>query len=196
MFLIISCRLVSGDSMQAYVYLLIGVLLALGYSFVNIYNDFKKYRNAADATMGQVKVAMKKRLDMIEQLLGAVKGYVKHERDLFESIARLRAGIDTAENLGELETETRTITGSLLAVAEAYPDLKASEGVQNLMEAIIDVEDEIARHRYTFNNVVQEYNTMQETIPSSLLAGYAGASRLGYLEFKEKIENPPDISVN
>ena len=182
--------------MQAYVYLLIGVLLALGYSFVNIYNDFKKYRNAADATMGQVKVAMKKRLDMIEQLLGAVKGYVKHERELFESIARLRAGIDTAENLGELETETRTITGSLLAVAEAYPDLKASEGVQNLMEAIIDVENEIARHRYTFNNVVQEYNTMQETIPSSLLAGYAGASRLGYLEFKEKIENPPDISVN
>ena len=182
--------------MQAYVYLLIGVLLALGYSFVNIYNDFKKYRNAAEATMGQIKVAMKKRLDMIEQLLGAVKGYVKHERELFESIAKLRAGIDTTENLGELETETRTITGSLLAVAEAYPDLKASEGVQNLMEAIIDVEDEIARHRYTFNNVVQEYNTMQETIPSSLLAGYAGASKLGYLEFEEKIENPPDISVN
>lgn len=182
--------------MQAYVYLLIGVLIALSYSFVNIYNDFKKYRNAADATMGQVKVAMKKRLDMIEQLLGAVKGYVKHERELFESIARLRAGIDTAENLGELETETRTITGSLLAVAEAYPDLRASEGVQNLMEAIIDVEDEIARHRYTFNNVVQEYNTMQETIPSSLLAGYAGASKLGYLEFEEKIENPPDISVS
>lgn len=182
--------------MQAYVYLLIGVLLALGYSFVNIYNDFKKYRNAADATLGQIKVAMKKRLDMIEQLLGAVKGYVKHERELFESIAKLRAGIDTTENLGELETETRTITGSLLAVAEAYPDLKASEGVQNLMEAIIDVEDEIARHRYTFNNVVQEYNTMQETIPSSLLAGYAGASKLGYLEFEEKIENPPDISVN
>ena len=182
--------------MQTYMYLLIGVLLALGYSFVNIYNDFKKYRNAADATMGQVKVAMKKRLDMIEQLLGAVKGYVKHERELFESIARLRAGIDTAENLGELETETRTITGSLLAVAEAYPDLKASEGVQNLMEAIIDVEDEIARHRYTFNNVVQEYNTMQETIPSSLLAGYAGAHKLGYLEFEEKIKNPPDISVN
>jgi LemA protein len=182
--------------MQAYVYVIIGVLVAIGYSSVNIYNDFKKYRNAADATMGQIKVAMKKRLDMIEQLLGAVKGYVKHERDLFESIAKLRAGIDTAENLGDLETETRTITGSLLAVAEAYPDLRASEGVQNLMKAIVDVEDEIARHRYTFNNVVQEYNTMQETIPSSLLTGYAGAFKLAYLEFEEKIESPPDISVN
>ena len=184
--------------MQAYIYVIVGVILALAYSLVNIYNDFKKYSNAADATLGQIKVAMKKRLDLIEQLLGAVKGYVKHEKELFQSIAKLRAGIDISEpnDLGKLETETRTITGSLLAVAEAYPDLKASEGVQKLMAVIIDVEDEIARHRYTFNNVVQEYNTMQDTIPSSLLAGYANATKLGYLEFEEKIENPPDISVN
>ena len=74
--------------------------------------------------------------------------------------------------------------------------MKASETTQKLMEAVIDVEDEIARHRYTFNNIVQQYNTMQDTIPSSLLAGYAGASKMGYLEFEEKIENPPDISVN
>ena len=139
---------------------------------------------------------MKKRLDMIEQLLGAVKGYVKHEREIFENIAKLRQGIDTAEpgKLGEIEQESRTITSSLLAVAEAYPDLKASETTQKLMEAVIDVEDEIARDRYTFNNIVQQYNTMQDTIPSSLLAGYAGASKMGYLEFEEKIENPPDIS--
>jgi LemA protein len=181
-----------------FVYVGIGFLLALIYGFISIYNDFKKYKNAAEATMGQIKVAMKKRLDMIEQLLGAVKGYVKHEREIFENIARLRQGIDTAnpEKLGNIEQESRTITGSLLAVAEAYPDLKASENTQKLMEAVIDVEDEIARHRYTFNNIVQQYNTMQDTIPSSLLAGYAGASKMGYLEFEEKIESPPDISVN
>lgn len=182
--------------MQAYIYAAIGVLVLIGYFFVNIYNDFKKYGNAADATLGQIKVAMKKRLDMIEQLLGAVKGYVKHERELFESIAKLRASIDNADDLGDLETESRTLTGSLIAVAEAYPDLKASEGVQSLMDAVVEVEDEIARHRYTFNNVVQTYNTMQDTIPSSLVAGYASASKLNYLEFEEKIENPPDISVS
>ncbi len=168
------------------------------YSAINIYNDFKKYRNAADATFGQIKVAMKKRFDLIDQLIGAVKGYVKHEKTIFESIAKLRAGIDSSEphKLGELETQTRSITGSLLAVAEAYPDLKASEGVQDLMDAIVEMEDEIARHRYTFNNIVQHYNTMQETIPSSLLAGVANAKKMGYLEFEEKIEHPPDISVN
>jgi LemA protein len=180
------------------IYLGIGVLLVIGYALINIYNDFKKYKNAAEATMGQIKVAMKKRLDMIEQLLGAVKSYVKHERDIFENIAKLRQGIDTAdpEKLSDIEQESRTITSSLLAVAEAYPDLKASENTQKLMEAVIDVEDEIARHRYTFNNIVQQYNTMQDTIPSNFLAGYAGAIKMGYLEFDEKIENPPDITVN
>jgi LemA protein len=179
------------------IYVGIGIILVIGFLFINIYNNFKKYKNAAEATMSQIKVAMKKRLDMIEQLLGAVKGYVKHEREIFENIAKLRQGIDIAEpgKLGEIEQQSRTLTSSLLAVAEAYPDLRASESVQKLMEAVIDVEDEIARHRYTFNNIVQQYNTMQETIPSSLLAGYAEASKMGYLEFEEKIENPPDISV-
>lgn len=184
--------------MDTIIYIGIGVILAIIYGFINIYNDFKKYRNAAEATMGQIKVAMKKRLDMIEQLLGAVKGYVRHEREVFENIAKLRQGIDTADpgRLGGIEQQSRTLTGSLLAVAEAYPELKASETTQKLMEAVIDVEDEIARQRYTFNNIVQQYNTMQETIPSSLIAGYAEASKMGYLEFEEKIENPPDISVN
>lgn len=183
--------------MNTILYVGIGLIFVIGFLAINIYNNFKKFRNAAEANMGQIKVAMKKRLDMIEQLLGSVKGYVRHEREIFENIAKLRRGIDTAESgkLGEIEQQSRTLTSSLLAVAEAYPDLKASESIQQLMRAVIDVEDEIARHRYTFNNIVQQYNTMQETIPSSLLTGYAGASKMGYLEFEEKIENPPDISV-
>ena len=184
--------------MDVIYYIGVAVILAIGYGLVSIYNDFKKYKNAAEATIGQIKVAMKKRLDMIEQLLGAVRGYVKHERELFENIAKLRSGIDSADSgkLGDIEQQSRTLTGSLLAVAEAYPSLRAVETTQKLMEAVIDVEDEIARQRYTFNNIVQQYNTMQDTIPSSLLAGAAGASKMGYLEFEEKIKNPPDITVN
>jgi LemA protein len=184
--------------MEIIVYIGIGIILAVSFWFIYIFNDFKKYKNAVEATMGQIKVAMKKRLDMIEQLLGAVKGYVRHEREIFENIAKLRQGIDTDDpiKLGGIDQESRTITGSLLAVAEAYPELRASESVQKLMEAVIEVENEIARHRYTFNNIVQQYNTMQETIPSSLLVNYVGASKMSYLEFEEKIETPPDISVN
>ena len=184
--------------MQTVYYVLLGVVLVVVYAVVMIYNRLAKYRNAADANMGQIKVALKKRLDMVEQLLGAVKGYVAHEREVFESIAKLRAGVTDADpgSVNEIDRESRAIVNNLLAVAEAYPELKASENVKDLMEAIVDVEDEIARHRYTYNNVVQEYNTMQDTIPSNIVAGATGAKKLSYLEFEGEIERRPDVSVN
>jgi LemA protein len=183
--------------LQAIYYILIGVLLALLWELVNVYNRLLKYRNAADANIGQIKVSMKKRLDMVEQLLGAVKGYVKHEREIFESIARLRAGVGEAGagGLNDIDRESRDIVNNLLAVAEAYPVLKASENVAKLMEAIVNVEDEIARNRYTYNNVVQEFNTMVDVFPSNVVAGAIKASKLGYLEFEEAIQKPPDASV-
>jgi LemA protein len=184
--------------LEAIYWILIGVLLALLWELVNVYNRLVKYRNAADANMGQIKVALKKRLDMVEQLLGAVKGYVKHEREIFESIARLRAGVGdaAASGVNDIDRKSREIVNNLLAVAEAYPDLKASENVAKLMEAIVGVEDEIARHRYTYNNVVQEFNTMVDVFPSNLVAGAMGAKKLGYLEFEEAIQKAPDVSVN
>jgi len=184
--------------LQAIYYILIGVVLALLWELVNVYNRLVKYRNAADANMGQIKVALKKRLDMVEQLLGAVKGYVKHEREIFESIARLRAGVGDAgaSGLNDIDKESRAIVNNLLAVAEAYPDLKASENVAKLMEAIVDVEDEIARQRYTYNNVVQEFNTMVDVFPSNIVAGAMKAAKLSYLEFEAAIQKAPDVSVN
>ncbi|MCW4049328.1 MAG: LemA family protein [Candidatus Bathyarchaeota archaeon] len=179
-------------------YIILGVVLGVIYSVITIYNRIIKYRNAADAGFNQIKVAMKKRLDMVEQLLGAVKGYVQHERELFENIAKLRTGVTDADSSGlnTIDKESRQIVSNLLAIAEAYPELKASENVGKLMEAIVDVEDEIARHRYTYNNVVQEYNTMQDTIPSNFVAGAMGSTKLGYLEFEEEINEAPDVSVN
>ncbi len=183
--------------MKTIYYVLLGVVLVVVYAVVMIYNRLAKYRNAADANIGQIKVALKKRLDMIEQLLGAVRGYVAHEREVFESIAKLRAGVTDADpdSVNEIDRESRAIVSNLLAVAEAYPELKASENVKDLMEAIVDVENEIARQRYTYNNIVQEYNTMQDTIPSNVVAGATGARKLSYLEFEGEIERRPDVTV-
>jgi LemA protein len=183
--------------LQTLYLVLLVVVIAVVYAAVSIYNRLAKYRNAADANLGQIKVALKKRLDMIEQLLGAVKGYVAHEREVFESIAKLRAGVTDADpgNVNEIDKQSRAIVSNLLAVAEAYPELKASENVKDLMEAIVDVEDEIARHRYTYNNVVQEYNTMRDTIPSNIVAAATGAEKLPYLEFEGEIERRPDVTV-
>ncbi len=169
---------------------LIGVYLAY------LFNRLVRFRNASDANLGQIRVAMKKRLDMIEQLLGAVRGYVRHEREVFESVASMRAKVLEAGTAGleEIDKESRSITGGILAIAEAYPELKANETVMKLMNAVVSVEDEIARHRYTYNNVVQTFNTMVDSIPSNVVARSAAMDKLEYLQFEEEVASRPDIT--
>ncbi|ABN58386.1 LemA family protein [Methanoculleus marisnigri JR1] len=180
------------------VLIVVVVLIVIGVAAaaIGIYNRFFSLKNSAEATVGQVKVAMKKRLDMIEQLLGAVKSYAAFEKETLTGVTEMRARIGSAGpgDLNELERESRSVLGRLLAVAENYPDLKTSQTVQNLMGAVQGVEDEIARHRYTYNNIAQQYNTMTDTVPSNLIAGVMGFTKLEYLEFGEEIERVPTIS--
>ena len=175
---------------------LVIVILVLIGLFITSYNRLFRFRNAADAELGQIRVAMKKRFDMIEQLLGAVKGYTKFEREVFEKVAMLRAQVMNAgpSNLADIQRESANLFGSIRAVAEAYPDLKASETVKKLMDAIIGLEDEIGRQRYTYNNVVQEFNTMVDTIPTNIVAGVLGLKKLEYLKFGDEVEVAPKVS--
>ena len=174
------------------VLIVIGIVAVM----IGIYNRFFSLKNSADATVGQVKVAMKKRLDMIEQLLGAVKSYAAFEKDTLTGVTAMRARIGSAGpgDLNELERESRSVLGRLIAVAENYPNLKTSQTVQDLMGAVKGIEDEIARHRYTYNNIAQQYNTMTDTIPSNLVASVMGFKKLEYLEFGEEIERVPTIA--
>ena len=180
------------------VLIIVVVLIVIGVAAaaVGIYNRFFSLKNSAEATVGQVKVAMKKRLDMIEQLLGAVKSYAAFEKETLTEVTAMRSRIGSAGpgDLNELERESRSVLGRLLAVAENYPDLKTSQTVQNLMGAVQGVEDEIARHRYTYNNIAQQYNTMTDTVPSNLIASVMGFQKLEYLEFGEEIERVPTIA--
>lgn len=171
------------------------VIIALIAYFVSVYNRFYTLKNSATATLGQVRVAMKKRLDMIEQLLGAVKSYAKFERETLEKIVQLRSEVFKAgtEGLRTIDKESRGILGNLLAVAEAYPDLKTSNTVTNLMESVKGIEDEIARQRYTYNNIVQEFNIMTDTIPSRFVGSLMGMTKMEYLQFEEEIAKPPKI---
>lgn len=162
---------------------------------VGIYNRFISLKNSSEATLGQIRVAMKKRLDMIEQLLGSVKSYAKFEKETLERVTAMRASVATASpgDLNKVEAESRSIFGRLLAVAENYPDLKTSGTVMSMMDSIKGLEDEIARQRYTYNNISQEFNTMRETIPSNFVAMVMGLVKLEYLEFEEAIKTPPKI---
>jgi LemA protein len=171
------------------------VLIGLILWVVGIYNRFVSLRNSSDATLGQIRVAMKKRLDMIDQLLGAVKSYAKFEKETLERVTAMRASVATAGpgDLNKVEAESRSIFGRLLAVAENYPDLKTSGTVTSLMDSVKNLEDEIARQRYTYNNISQEFNTMIDTIPSNFVANRMHLVKLEYLQFEEAIKTPPKI---
>ncbi|MEM2234497.1 MAG: LemA family protein [Desulfurococcaceae archaeon] len=165
--------------------------------FVSIYNRFMKLRNAAMATLGQIKVALRKRLDLISSLTEAVGSYSRFEKEVLESITKLRSSIATAspDEIAKAERETRGLLTRLLAIVERYPELKAAEAVKKLMDSSREVEDEIARHRYTYNNIVQEYNTMIDTIPSSFVAQLKDFQKLPYLEVGGgEIERRPSLT--
>jgi len=171
------------------------VIICLIFWAVGMYNRFFSLKNSSEATLGQIRVAMKKRLDMIDQLLGAVKSYAKFEKETFEKVTAMRASVATASpgDLNKMEAESRSIFGRLLAVAENYPDLKTSTTVTSLMDAVKGIEDEIARQRYTYNNISQEFNTMMDTIPSKFIGRMIGLVKLEYLQFEDAIKTPPKI---
>jgi len=175
--------------------ILVIVAVGLVLYFLFIYNRLYRLRNSSDATLGQVRVALKKRLDMIEQLLEAVKSYASYERETFEKITSMRTEVlkASAGGLGEIDRESRRILGGIVAVAENYPTLRTSEPVSKLMDGVRGVEDEIARHRYTYNNIIQEFNIMLDTIPSKYVASSIGMAKMEYMEFEEEIERRPEI---
>jgi len=153
------------DSLMLLIILAV-LLLVAGY-FVMTYNRLQSLRNGADATLSQIKVAMKKRLDTIEQLVDSIESYAHFERQILEKITGMRSGLQEAgaQELGRVgEGEPDGVLGNIRLVAESYPDLKTSQATINSMNAIRELEDEIARHRYTYNNIVQEFNTMRDTM--------------------------------
>jgi len=158
---------------------------------LTVYNRFMRLKNAADATLGQIKVALKKRLDMLSELVESVKSYASFEKETLEHITELRSNVmkGDAKTIDDIQKEMGKILGNIRVAVEQYPELKTSETVKKLMDSAAAVEDEIARHRYTYNNIVQDYNTMREVIPSNIIASLFSFERKDYLEF-EGLEKP------
>ncbi len=175
------------------------VLVLVIVLFILAYNKFQILKNGADAGLSQIAVALKKRFDMITQLVDIVKSYAKFERGVFEKVAEIRSIIqqpETTQTVTRINQGSRGLLDRISAVVEAYPNLKASENVTQLMHAITDVEDEIARLRYTYNNIVQDYNTRSETFPSSIVARLFSFKKLEYLQFEDESQHKPETRWN
>jgi len=179
--------------------LIVIIIICIILVFIFIYNKFQRLKNGAEAGISQIKVALKKRLDMISQLVEIVKSYAKFERKVLENIAKMRSSIgeiNTPQDINKVNNQSKRILNNLIAVVENYPNLKASENVKDLMNAITDVEDEIARQRYTYNNIVQDFNTRVGSIPSNLIAKICSFKKIEYLEFEEEVSKRPDTAWN
>jgi LemA protein len=157
------------------VIVIVVVLLLLLLFFWLGYNGLVKRRNQVDNAWSQIDVQLKRRHDLIPNLIETVKGYAAHERGTFEAVTAARANAINAQSPAEQAQAENVLSGalkSLFAVAEAYPDLKANQNFLNLQEELTSAEDRVAYARQFYNDSVLSYNTQIQKFPTVLLAGW------------------------
>lgn len=156
------------------IYVLIGVVLLVIFYIIAIYNGFVKLRNSVDESFSTMDVYMKKRYDLIPNLVETVKGYAKHEQETLEKVIQARNRAMASEDIGEKQVSENMLTGtlkSLFALSESYPELKADTQFLDLQKQLQKVEEDIANARKYYNAVVKAFNTKVESFPSNVVAG-------------------------
>jgi len=174
------------------------IIIILISILILIYNKFQKLHNGAEAGLSQIKVALKKRLDLITQLADVVKAYSKFEKSVMENITKMRNLVGKEikpDEIDNINNESSSILKSIFAVVENYPDLKASKNYTDLMNTLKEVESEILKQRYTYNNIVQDYNTRLDIVPSNFVAKLFSYKKLEYLKFEEDVINSPELEM-
>lgn len=153
----------------------LGIIIAVGIILswlIFIYNNLIQLSQQVDEGWSDVEVQLKRRADLIPNLLETVKGYATHEREVFEKVTQARTQMLSAKTVKEAEVADNFLTGalkSLFAVAEAYPDLKANQNFLHLQEELSDTEDKIQASRRFYNSIVREYNIFLESFPVNAL---------------------------
>ncbi len=173
---------------------IVGIIVLLGLWAVGTYNGLVKLRNLVQEAWRQIDVELKRRHDLIGNLVETVKGYAAHERGTLEDVMKARsaamAGGQTPGQQAASEGMLSAALGRLIAVAEAYPDLKANQNFLALQNELTSTEDRIASARRYYNANVRELNTKVETVPSNFVAGMFHVGRAEYFEV-EGVERDP-----
>jgi LemA protein len=162
--------------------------------FIAQYNRLIRLNIAVDESFAQIEVQLKRRTDLIPNLVETVKGYAKHEQSTFDAVVTARAKATTASGVADVAAADGMLTQALrglLAVAEAYPDLKASSNFLSLQEELSTTENKVAFARQFYNDNVRNLNTAVKTIPTNFFAGFA---KVAEREFYE-VEDPQERNV-
>jgi LemA protein len=172
----------------------IGVLLLAGLAFILIRNSMISSRNKVDEAWSGIDVQLKRRHDLVPNLVETVKGYATHEQKTFENVTAARAEAMKAGSVEATQEAEAKLSGALTdlrAVAEQYPDLRATENFQQLQRDLNEIEDEIQASRRIYNSNVQSYNTKIQIFPNSIVAGMGGFTAREFFEIENAAEREP-----
>jgi LemA protein len=179
------------------VILVLVALLLLG--LVVLYNRFVQLRNRVDNAWAQIEVQLKRRWDLIPNLVETVRGYAEHERGTFEAVTEARANAQRASGPAETAAAEGILgaaLGRLFAVAEAYPELQADENFRQLQDELAGTENRIAVSRQVYNDTVLTYNNAIQTFPGVVLAGPFGFSRREFFETDDTQREAPQVDFS
>jgi LemA protein len=180
-------------------WIVLGVLVVLAFWIFSVYNGLVAMRQRVDQSFADIDVQLKQRHDLIPNLVETVKGYAGHERGTLEDVVKARNAALTAQGPAQVAAAEGQLTQALrglLALSEAYPDLKANTNFQQLQTELSDIENKLAAARRFFNNAVQEYNTGIEQLPAALFAGSLGFRRKEFFDLGEargQLEQAPSV---
>ena len=170
----------------------VGLLLVV----VAIYNSLVRKRNRVDNSWSQVDVQLRRRYDLIPNLVESVKGYASHERVTFEEVTKARTAAQQAQGVApqaEAENVLTAAIGRLFAVAEQYPQLRATENFQDLQAQLTDTEGKIAVARQIYNDTVLTYNNAVQTVPTNIVAGLFNFAARDFFEIEEPVREAPRV---
>jgi LemA protein len=175
----------------------VGLLLLIAiFAVIGIYNRLVTLRNRVDNAWSQIDVQLRRRYDLIPNLVETVKGYAAHEKETLEKVIQARTAAMSAEGVKDKGEAENMLTGtlkSIFALAEAYPDLKANQNFLMLQEELSGTESKIAYSRQFYNDSVMTYNTSTQTFPSNVLAGMFGFKEREYFEIEEVAKEPVKV---
>src|SRR3972149_12149553 len=186
--IVIALLLIVASSKISWVLGLPAILIVAAFWLVSVYNRFIQLKNRVKEARSDIEVQMKRRYDLIPNLMETVKGYAAHEKGVFEKVTEARTRAMGAQTLGDHATAENMLTGalkSLFAVSENYPDLKANQNFLELQRELTDAEDKIQAARRFYNGNVRDMHTLIESFPSNLVAGAFGFKQSEFFELDE-----------
>lgn len=176
--------------------ILLGVVVVLAIALIALYNSLAKQKVTVDEASSDIETFLKQRYDMIPNLVETVKGYAKHEKDIFENVSKLRSQAMEAGSLDEkmkLDTELSRGISKIFAIAESYPQLRANENFIQLQNTLKELEENIQKARRFYNGTVRDFNAKIVVFPNNLIAGVLGFKSLHFFEASEEEQKNVEV---